>query len=66
MRSVAIITVTGPDGKVIPWYGGNEDIFSGTGSFSFRTALNDPVGTWKVTLRDALSGVQSAVNVEVR
>ena len=66
MRSVAIITVTGPDGKVIPWYGGNEDIFSGTGSFSFRTALNDPVGTWKVTLRDALSGAQSDVNVEVR
>jgi hypothetical protein len=66
LRSVATITVTGPDGKSIPWYGGNEDIVSGTGRVRFRTALNDPVGTWKVTLRDALSGVHSEVNVEVR
>ncbi len=66
LRSVATITVTGPDGKSIPWYGGNEDIVSGTGRVRFRTALNDPVGIWKVTLRDALSGVHSEVNVEVR
>jgi hypothetical protein len=66
LRSVASVTVTGPDGKNIPWYGGNEDIASATGTVRFRTALNDPVGTWKVTLREALSGMLSEVKVEVR
>ncbi len=66
LRSVATITVTGPDGKSIPWYGGNEDIVSGAGKVRFRTALNDPAGTWKVAVREALSGMQSEVKVEVR
>ena len=66
LRSVASVTVTGPDGKIIPWYGGNEDIVSGRGSVRFRTALNDLAGTWNVTVRETLSGIQRDVRVEIR
>ena len=66
LRSVASITVTDPDGKGVPYYGGNEDIVSGTGIVRFRTALNDAPGTWKVTLRETISGMQRDVKVEIR
>ena len=66
LRSVATITVTDPGGKSVAWYGGNEDIVSGRGTVRFRTALDDATGTWKVTLRETLSGVQRDVKVEIR
>lgn len=66
LRSVATITVMGPDGKAVPWYGGNEDIVSGKGAARFRTAFNDAPGTWRITVREAISGMQREVKVEVR
>ena len=46
LRSVARVTVTGPDGQVRRIYGGNRDIEGSTGKAAFRTALNDPAGEW--------------------
>jgi hypothetical protein len=66
LRSVAAITVEDPGGRIIPWYGGNEDIVSGMGAHSFRTALNDAPGVWKITIRETISGTQGEVKVEIR
>jgi len=66
LRSVATITVEDPDGRTIPWYGGNEDIVSATGAHSFRTAFNDVPGVWKVTIRETISGAQSEVKIKIR
>jgi hypothetical protein len=66
LRSVAKITVTDPNGRCLLHYSGNQDIIGGKGSARFRTALNDPTGVWKITLRETISGQEREVRVELR
>jgi len=65
-RSVAKVEVFDPAGKQAAYYGRNEDVVDGRGRFAFRTALNDPAGTWKIVVTDVLSGRNAAVGVNVR
>ncbi len=65
LRSVARVTVTGPDGQVRRIYGGNRDIEGSTGKAAFRTALNDPAGEWLVEVTEVASGERSRVVVQI-
>lgn len=65
-RSVAVVEVRSPDGEVVDHYGGNRDINSGEGAFSFRPALNDPDGEWTVEITDTISGVSERVDIAVQ
>jgi hypothetical protein len=63
LSSVAVIKVTAPSGREMQYYGGNQEIKNGAGSINFRTALNDPTGTWRVSVTDTISG--ETANVEI-
>jgi hypothetical protein len=63
LSSVAFIKVTSPSGREMRYYGGNQEIKNGAGGFNFRTALNDPTGTWRVSVTDTISG--ETANVEI-
>jgi Beta-galactosidase/Beta-galactosidase trimerisation domain len=65
LRSVAKVTVTDPRGREIRYYGGNQEITGGAGSISFRTALNDSAGTWRVTVTEALSGEKAHAEITI-
>ena len=65
LRSVARVTVTGPDGQVRRIYGGNRDIEGSTGKAAFRTALNDPAGEWLVEVTEVAGGERSRVVVQI-
>jgi hypothetical protein len=65
-RSVAKIEVFDPAGIRLPHYGRNQDLVDGRGKFTFRTALSDPRGIWKIAVTDVLSGRRAVVPIEVR
>ncbi len=65
LRSVALVKVTDPKGKVHRIYGGNRDIQNSSGTSSFRTALNDPTGEWMVEVTEAVSGERSRVVIRI-
>ena len=64
-RHVIKVEVFGPDGKK-QLYGRNVDTRGGSGRGSFRLALNDAAGTWRVKVTDVFSGVTAEKNWEVR
>jgi hypothetical protein len=66
LRSVAKIEVTDAAGRKIAHYGGNRDIVDGAGSFSFRTALNDPPGVWRILVTEVISGESANAEVTIR
>jgi hypothetical protein len=63
LRSVAKVVVTDASGRELSVYGGNRDLVSGVGSVSFRTALNDPSGVWRVSVTEVISG--ETANAEI-
>jgi len=63
LRSVAKVVVTDAAGREVGVYGGNRDIVNGAGAASFRTALNDPAGTWRVAVTEVISG--ETANAEI-
>jgi hypothetical protein len=66
-RSAAVYhaAVTGPDGKAIPHYGGNLIAAKGEASLRIPIAVNDPVGRWKIELRDVADGRTAETTLEV-
>ena len=66
LRSVAKVEVTDPSGKHVRYYSGVEDIENGKGHTRFRTALNDPRGSWRIIVTEATSGKRAVVPVTVR
>ncbi len=66
LRSVAKVTVTDPQGREMRYYGSNQEIISGAGSISFRTALNDSPGVWRVAVTEALSGETAHAEITIQ
>ena len=66
LRSVAKITVTDAAGRAVSVYGGNRDIVNGAGSVRFRTALNDPTGTWRVAITEVISGETAHAEITIQ
>jgi hypothetical protein len=64
-RSVATVVVTDSKGRKGPYYGGNVDILGGEGSHSFRPALNDEAGSWRIVVTDTISGVAAEATVRI-
>jgi hypothetical protein len=63
LRSVARVDVQDPSGKGVHYYSSNTDVEDGKGSVRFQTALNDPTGTWRVTITEVISGKKAVVEV---
>ncbi len=66
LRSVAVVKVTSPSGRELRYYGGNHDITNGAGSITFRTARNDPAGTWHVAITDTISGETANAQITIQ
>jgi hypothetical protein len=66
LRSVAKITVTDAAGRIVSVYSGNRDIVNSTGSVRFRTALNDPIGTWRVAITEVISGETAHAEIAIQ
>jgi hypothetical protein len=64
-RSVATVSIINPEGEVLQYYGSNVDIVDGKGIFSFRTALNDLTGSWRIEVTDAISGIKGEAVFEL-
>ncbi len=63
LRSVAKVVVTDAAGREVSFYGGARDIVNGAGMVSFRTALNDSAGVWRVAVTEVISG--ETANAEI-
>jgi len=62
---VVHLTVTPPGWKrPADWYTRDVVVHSGTATIRLPLALNDPAGTWTVTVRDVATGIESRVKVE--
>ncbi|MFN0088136.1 MAG: beta-galactosidase [Blastocatellia bacterium] len=66
LRSVAVVKVTAPSGREMRYYGGNQEILNGAGTLGFRTALNDPAGTWRVSVTETISGETANAEIIIR
>ena len=66
LRSVAVVNVTDPSGREMRHYGGNQEIANGAGTVTFRTALNDARGVWRVAVTEALSGETAYAEIAIR
>ncbi len=66
LNSVAVIKVTSPSGREMQYYGGNQEITKGAGSISFRTARNDPAGTWRVSVTETISGETANAEITIQ
>lgn len=56
LNSIASVAVYDPSGKKISYYGSNCNIINNEGEFEFSTALNDKHGTWRIEIREVISG----------
>jgi hypothetical protein len=65
LRSVAKVVVTDPQGKSVSFYGCNCDILDGKGRASFRSALNDPAGRWRVAVTEVISGKRAIAEIQI-
>ncbi|HET8933274.1 MAG TPA: beta-galactosidase [Polyangiales bacterium] len=65
-RHVVHVEVTDPHGTRLPFYTHNVLVENGRGQLQLVSALNDPEGTWQVTAREVVSGLQATQNIEVR
>ncbi|HUZ72209.1 MAG TPA: alpha-amylase family protein [Stellaceae bacterium] len=59
------VTVMDPSGRTDRAYSGNIRMRRGGGAWRIPLALNDPVGTWRVRVTDALSGLSATAAVRV-
>ena len=66
LRSVVKVVVTDPTGREVNVYGGNRDIVAGAGNASFRTALNDPPGVWRISVTEVISGETANAEITIR
>ncbi len=66
LRSVAKVVVTDPSGREMHYYGGNHEIANGAGSVTFRTALNDVRGAWRVAVAEAISGETAYAEITIQ
>ncbi len=64
-RSVATVVVTDSKGREVPYYGGNTDIIGSAGTHSYRTALNDVAGPWRIVVTDTITGIAGEVTIHV-
>ena len=66
LRSVANVIVTDAAGREAKIYGGNRDIVDGEGTISFRTALNDPAGLWRILVTEVISGERAQAEIRIQ
>ena len=59
------VEVFRPDGKRSRLYSGVCDAKGGLGEYSFRTALNDPVGCWRIVATDYVTGRMAVASMMV-
>jgi hypothetical protein len=64
--SVVLVKVYKPGGELVREYSENLEAKGGAAASGFPIALNDPVGTWKLTATDAVSGKQAVREFQVR
>ena len=62
---VFAIRVYGPDGQLRHMYQTNVDAPAATAAASFRLALNDPLGEWRLVAADAATGVTGETSFRV-
>ena len=62
---VAHLSVWGPDGKEIAWYVQNIVAKGGRADTTIPLACNDPVGDWRIVVRDVATGMQATFPVRV-
>ena len=60
-----LVEVYDPAGRKSRLYSGVCDAKGGAGTYAFRTALNDPAGTWRVVATDYVTGKSSAASAVV-
>ncbi len=59
VRHIYKVEVFGPDGKKHSLYSRNIEAARGVGRDSFRLALNDAIGKWRIVVTDVFSGAQA-------
>lgn len=61
-----LVEVYDPNGTKSRLYSGVCDAKGGAGEHSFRTALNDPAGIWRVVATDYVTGKTASASLEVK
>ena len=61
-----LVEVFTPDGKRSRLYSGVCDAKGGAGEYSFRTALNDSAGSWRIVATDYVTGKTVVASLSVR
>ncbi|MDD5598929.1 MAG: hypothetical protein PHV82_13360, partial [Victivallaceae bacterium] len=59
VKSAIKIKVLSPEGKDVRYYSKTIPLQNGSGAGSFRTALNDQAGQWKVIAKDVITGFET-------
>jgi hypothetical protein len=65
-KQVFHVEVTNPAGELQYQYSGNVLAPGGAASKQIPLALNDPAGTWRIRVKDVLSGQERSLNLEVQ
>jgi hypothetical protein len=63
---VARVDVYDPEGRWCYWYSDTLLLRQGGGAYSFNLALNDPVGRWRVAVRDTVTGTTVDQTLQVK
>ena len=58
--------VFGPDGRFLPVYAKNLLVSGTTGAFVFPSAVNDPVGQYRIVLTDIITGGSTELKLALR
>ena len=66
LRSVVRVNVYDPTGKYLNYYSRNCDIVNGKGTFTFRTALNDIPGPWKIRTFETITGLEKEIIIDIQ
>ncbi|MBN1676152.1 MAG: beta-galactosidase trimerization domain-containing protein [Kiritimatiellae bacterium] len=64
-RHAARVTVTSPKGEEVNCYSMNLALPAGKGTFDLPFALNDLPGTWRVDVRDVVTGTTGTTTLEL-
>jgi hypothetical protein len=65
-KQVFHVEVTNPAGELQYQYSGNVLAPGGAASKQIPLALNDPAGTWRIRVKDVLSGQERSLNLQVQ
>jgi hypothetical protein len=65
-RHVAHVEVTDPTGLRHALYCGNVELKDGKGEFVIPFALNDQAGRWRITVREALTGLTKEHTIRLK